>query len=500
MTAEEHPATSPAHVWSPITDLTDDDLDARSDELPRLADVWREENASLADDAALRRFNERLHREWAIETGVIERIYTLDRGTTRLLIEHGIDPALIPDDATDKPPELVAQVIQDQESAVDFLFDFVGKKRTLSIGSIKEIHALMTKHQETTTGIDQFGRKFEIPLEHGEFKSRRNDPTRPDGRLHEYCPPVHVQQEMEHLLDMHAEHVRRSISPEVESAWLHHRFTQIHPFQDGNGRVARALASLVFISAGWFPLVITRDERTSYLHALEVADRNGLRALVELFSLRQRKAFVAALGIAREVVQEGQRIDQQLAAIADMFERRDEAVRAELDQAKDIAGAMWVRASERFDELATRLEVSISAGSNERRVFTDSASNEDIGKKFWHRWQIVQTARELEYYAGLRGFACWVRLCIETESGRSEILLSLHEIGPEYRGVIGGSMSFYRRQESADGERHAVDVQAVSEDAFQINYKDSVGEVGQRFERWMDRGLVRALDAWRRSE
>jgi len=22
--------------------------------------------------------------------------------------------------------------------------------------------------------------------------------------------------------------------PEIEAAWLHHRFTQIHPFQDGN--------------------------------------------------------------------------------------------------------------------------------------------------------------------------------------------------------------------------------------------------------------------------
>lgn len=53
------------------------------------------------------------------------------------------------------------------------------------------------------------------------------------------------------------------VSPEVEAAWLHHRFTQIHPFQDGNGRIARLLASLVFIKAGWFPLVVTRDDRAN---------------------------------------------------------------------------------------------------------------------------------------------------------------------------------------------------------------------------------------------
>jgi Fic family protein len=46
----------------------------------------------------------------------------------------------------------------------------------------------------------------------------------------------------------------------VQAAWLHHRFTQIHPFADGNGQVARAIASLVFIEAGWFPLILKRDE------------------------------------------------------------------------------------------------------------------------------------------------------------------------------------------------------------------------------------------------
>ena len=43
--------------------------------------------------------------------------------------------------------------------------------------------------------------------------------------------------------------------PEVEAAWLHHRFGQIHPFQDGNGRVARALATMIFLRAGFVPLV-----------------------------------------------------------------------------------------------------------------------------------------------------------------------------------------------------------------------------------------------------
>ena len=61
-----------------------------SDELPPLAAVWSEEKSNLAS-ANLREFQDRLQREWAIETGVIERVYSLGRGTTELLIERGIE-------------------------------------------------------------------------------------------------------------------------------------------------------------------------------------------------------------------------------------------------------------------------------------------------------------------------------------------------------------------------------------------------------------------------
>jgi len=47
---------------------------------------------------------------------------------------------------------------------------------------------------------------------------------------------------MERLLELHQSHM--SVPPEVSAAWLHHRFTQIHPFQDGNGRIARAIADM----------------------------------------------------------------------------------------------------------------------------------------------------------------------------------------------------------------------------------------------------------------
>ena len=288
------------HAWRPIKDLPDDWQRLGDSDLHQLADNWREHREDLGAQGVIADFNERLKREWAIETGLIERVYTLTRGITEILIERGLREEFIPSSATDRDPALVFDMIRDHAAAVDGLFDFVKQERQLSTSYIKELHSALLAHQVTASARDIFGRRVEMPLAKGEYKKRPNNPVRPDGLVHEYCPPEQVASEMDRLLGMHLEHGARGVPPEVEAAWLHHRFTQIHPFQDGNGRVARAVATLVMIRAGWFPLVVTDAGRADYIDALEAADAGDLRPLVRLFSEIQRRAFEGALGALRE--------------------------------------------------------------------------------------------------------------------------------------------------------------------------------------------------------
>jgi Fic family protein len=42
--------------------------------------------------------------------------------------------------------------------------------------------------------------------------------------------------------------------PVETAAFLHHRFVEIHPFTDGNGRVARLLSNLYLIAKGYPPV------------------------------------------------------------------------------------------------------------------------------------------------------------------------------------------------------------------------------------------------------
>lgn len=224
--------------YGPIEDLPGDSDLLESSELRALDGVWREQRDRLEQLDELQRFRERLVREWSIETGIVERVYEIDRGVTELLIERGISENLL-SGATDRDATTVAAILWDHQAAIDGVFDFVKGDRPLTCGYIKELHALLTRHQVTAKGRDPMGREVEIPLRKGEWKMLPNNPTRPDGVSHKYCPPEQVPSEMDRLLEWHREHVAAGTPPEVECAWLHHRFTQIHPFQDGNGRVAR---------------------------------------------------------------------------------------------------------------------------------------------------------------------------------------------------------------------------------------------------------------------
>ncbi len=482
-----------SHQWHPIEDLPEEHRALASAELETLSRVWEEQRDRLRDANALRVFHERMHRQWAIETGIIERLYSLDRGVTETLIERGIDLSLIPHGATDKDPRLVVRVIRDHEEAIEWIFEFVKGERQLSIGFIKELHALMTRHQEVTAAIDQFGREVEVPLRRGEFKTLPNNPSREDGLVHEYCPPEQTGSEMDRLVELHHAHTAKDVAPEVEAAWLHHRFTQIHPFQDGNGRVVRALASLVLIRADWFPLVVTRDDRKRYIQVLEFADSGDLQPMITMVGALQRRAFVQALGTADTAVQETERLDQVIRSIRDEFAAKEQP-RGQ-DKVKETADLVLADARERMQGVADRLSGELEDVFPSARFYAHCADFEHE-RRDWYRWQLVRVARQLDYFANTRDYAAWCRLVLETES-QAEVLLSLHSVGREWRGIIVASLSFARREEMEDGPRQVTDLCPAVDEVFQMNYREDEQSVRERFRVWLETGLVRALQMWR---
>lgn len=463
-------------------------------ELTHLADVWKEQRQALANSEGLQKFLEQLRREWAIETGLLERIYTLDRGVTQILIERGIDAAFIPDQAGAQDPKRVAAIIRDHEEAIEGLFSFVRRDRVLSTSYVKDLHAQLTRNQETTEAVDSLGRLTSVPLLRGAYKTLPNNPSRADGSIHEYCPPEHVAAEMDRMIELFSTHAETA--PEVEAAWLHHRFTQIHPFQDGNGRAARCLATLVFLKAGWFPLVIrdTKEERLRYLDALEAADHGDLEPLVAVFAAAQKRALVQALGISGQVLRLT-KAEQIVNATRELLLKREQTRRAEWNKAKTTARRLQEIATLRFREVAQNLHGQTS-GFFKFSSFRADEDPEGGARGHYFRWQIIETAKQLGYFVNTAEYRAWSRLMMRTDS-QAELLVSFHATGHQFRGILAASACFFRREETEASDREIADVTPLSTEIFQINYQENPGDAETRFRDWLEQVLVKGLEIWR---
>jgi len=283
-------------------------------------------------------------------------------------------------------------------------------------------------------------------------------------------------------LRMYAEHEARNVPPEVEAAWLHHRFTRIHPFADGNGRVARAIASIVFIRAGWFPLIVKRDDKPRYIEALEKADEGDLRPLVDLFVEGQRSALIQATEIAHDVRPIASTHEAVIAA-RDRLLQRGKLPLKEWLAAKETATKLVAFAAQQLGKTATELTNEIGSL---RSGFGFGASGGPQGGYDNIRATAVQKAG---YAANFNDYNATANLSLN--AGRPDSLtLSFHGIGPRYRGLIG--VVAYLVIQGAEPK-------PIEGGTFQINYEEEFSSAQTRFSAWLDRVVIEGLNAWRRT-
>ena len=240
---------------------------------------------------------QRLHRSWAIETGIIEGLYRLDEAQTQTLIEHAFEPSAVPPSGTGQDPDNLLAILQDHMTALDAIYGEIRRGRSISMTAVRQLHQVIVAHQPTYRAMNQFGQWFDARFHHGAFKTMPNNPTRRDGVVHEYCPPEHVDSELDNLLAWYEEYTAQPdvYHPLLVAAWLHHRFPQIHPFPDGNGRVTRALVAWHLVQHDHLPIVVTRDDRNDYINALEADDDDDLDELVSFTSRLHRRAVLEVM-------------------------------------------------------------------------------------------------------------------------------------------------------------------------------------------------------------
>lgn len=483
-------------IWNPETGITDIDerlYRYRSPEIQGIRAVWADQQERLKDTTQIEEFIERVSREWAIETGIIENLYDIDRGITQTLIEQGFQADIPRFDSNGKPREFVLRLLRDQKEALDGVFDFVKDDRQLSTSYIKELHSVLLNSQHTTEALDSLGQTIDVDLIKGDWKKQSNFPTR-NGTTYHYCPPEQVPGEMDNLIHLFQEQSENNVESEVIAAWLHHRFTQIHPFQDGNGRVARALASLVLIKDGLFPMVVhrdyrtNRDYRTKYINALEKADGNNLMPLIQIIIELQTVQFRKATYISESLLVEDD-LSKVVAGLtskaSQILEERSEEFRKVFGLAKEIESDLQSRLRDVEDLIRAPLE-RISKFTN---VYTNRSSEHN---DYYYRSQIIKNAREyLDYYADTSEYRSWVSLVMKWSARHAHLVFTIHGLGKPFNGSLICSPFLEFRDK--DDEVTQTTFLPVSEEGFVFFYTENDRELLARFQTWRENVLKIAI-------
>ena len=485
----------PEYRWKQIEPLSADDRSIDLASMAPLYATWKTSKDRLqkSSPSSLETFNNRLIRRLNVETGILERLYDIDRGTTEALVSNGFAEELVARGSTDIEPSRLIDILRDHDAAIQLVMDCIKGNRVVSKGVIHDLHVTLTKQQATTFAVDQFGDPLEIPLLKGKYKIHPNNPKRPDGSVHEYCPPDHVDTEMEQLLHLLEQY--RDDDPIIVTSWFHHRFTQIHPYQDGNGRVARALTTYLLIRSDLLPLVIDRDLRTTYIDALESADFGDLSKLATLFAQLERAAILEALSvdIDAEVTQEGRLTTAVIQSLAAKFSRRRESKDAELREVNNVAIQLRSEGRGLIESALNQLRNSVIPIST-AEIFVQEGGP-DSENSHWYKFEVIQTAKNSGKYANFNEHHYFVKATVRIKRERITFVTSLHHVGRDLSGIMEAT-TFARLEsfeDSDDRESVTQDFFVCSLEPFVFTYQTNVEDIVASFGRWLDESIAIAL-------
>jgi hypothetical protein len=168
--------------------------------------------------------------------------------------------------------ERVRALFEAQIAGYELAIDAVTGQAPPSEAWLRVLHERLCSPQATYRVLTEAGLQ-EQPLPKGSYKGFPNHVRMPDGFDHAYAPVAAVAPEMHRLFEQLRTPDFEQAHPVEQAAYAHYAMTAIHPFADGNGRVARALASVYLYKSLSIPLVVFANQRPASLDALAQADR-----------------------------------------------------------------------------------------------------------------------------------------------------------------------------------------------------------------------------------
>lgn len=252
--------------------------------------------------------------EWNYNSNHIEG-NTLTYGETQLLLINGKTTG---DHEVREFEEMKAHDV-----AIHMIKDWAADKdRELTEADIRNLNKIILVQPYWKEAITPDGQPTRRQIKVGEYKEFPNSVRLKTGELFHYAPPQETPGLMKELMDWFRNNDIKH--PAVLAAELHYRFIRIHPFDDGNGRIARLLVNYVLMQSNYPPIIIKSADKENYLTALQKADAGDINAFYSYIADQLTWSLEISLKAANnEPIEEDDDLDKELHLLRAELKRKE---------------------------------------------------------------------------------------------------------------------------------------------------------------------------------
>jgi Fic family protein len=248
-------------------------------------------------------------------------------------------------------------------------------ERPLTEQFIRELNRTILVEDFYKTQRSETGDTTRYEIKVGQYKTRPNSVITATGEMFDYASPEETPALMTDLTDWYNEEERKGELTPIELATLfHYRYIRIHPFEDGNGRIARLLVNYILMRHGYPMIVVRNDDKENYLNVLHRCDvevglrpSDGANARLEqvgpfveyMGGLAERALMIAIRAGKGESIEDIDDFAKRIALLAREAKSKNEQIEQNEKEARDKGEQKWDVLEYFYVPVAIRIEETL---------------------------------------------------------------------------------------------------------------------------------------------
>jgi Fic family protein len=200
---------------------------------------------------------------------------------------------------------------------INWILEIVKDETVLTEAFIRQLHTLLLKESSYKEAQTPDGKSTRRKIEVGKYKTIPNHVLTQTGETFYFSTPEETPAKMQELIEwFRSEKEKPDVNPIILAALFHYKFIHIHPFDDGNGRVARILMNFILMQYGFPPVIIKTNDKENYFSVLQQADAEIFEPFIEYIADNLiRSLRIMIKGAKGESIEEPEDLDKELALL-----------------------------------------------------------------------------------------------------------------------------------------------------------------------------------------